>query len=35
MWLEGVNLLTRRFYPFDYTGDGVLDSLIITYRKIP
>ena len=34
VWVEGEDFLTRRFSPFDYTGDGAPDSLTITYRKI-
>ena len=33
VWVEGPGTMTRRFLPFDYTGDGVMDSLTLTYVK--
>ena len=34
VWSDGEGFLTRRFVPFDYTGDGIPDSLIISYRRV-
>lgn len=34
VWAEGANLLTQTLLPFDYTGDGVVDSLRLTFQKL-
>lgn len=34
VWVPGPNFLTRKFVPFDYTGDGLIDSLTLTYQKV-
>lgn len=34
VWSEGPNTLTQTLAPFDYTGDGLVDSLRLTFRKI-
>jgi hypothetical protein len=34
VWLEGPNTLTQTLAPWDYTGDGLVDSLRLTFRKI-
>lgn len=34
VWVPGANFLTRTFVPFDYTGDGLIDSLTLTYQKV-
>ena len=34
VWLEGPNTLTQPLPPWDYTGDGLVDSLRLTFRKI-
>jgi hypothetical protein len=34
VWGEGQNTLTQTFFPFDYNGDGLPDSLRLTFRKL-
>jgi hypothetical protein len=33
VWIDGPNLLRQTFAPWDYTGDGLVDSLRLTFQK--
>lgn len=34
VWVEGINLVTQTLPPFDFSGDGVVDSLRLTFQKL-